>query len=143
MKLQNESHDRLQASVRKALIAYAEVQVSKKDLKKKIYLISERKFCELMMSLGSEADKEREKENYRYFCRRFFLRMRKDKLKPITEPVPTEDLVDFLKNSKGFFQRLSDSDIESAVNAYTNGRDSFTLDEFTLFATGHVIDNKK
>jgi len=32
-----------------------------------------------MMSLGSDLEKEDEVENYKYFCLRFWMRMRKDK----------------------------------------------------------------
>ena len=41
--------------------------------------MSEKKFCEMMVALEGRKTDEEELENYKYFAKRFWLRMRKDK----------------------------------------------------------------
>lgn len=64
------------------------------------------------------------------------MRMRSEKAKPTSDPVPTDDLVNFLMKSQHLFPKFKESDIESAVRAFTNGRDTMTIDEFIMFASG-------
>jgi len=64
----------------------------------------------MMMSLGTEGENEDEIENYKYFCMRFWMRMRKDKSIKLDGEVPVKDLIDFIKNSKNLLPKVKNDE---------------------------------
>jgi hypothetical protein len=72
---QRASQERLKVQIREAFTQYSEKD--KFSIKQKDGLqVTEKKFVEMMKSLENKKSDEEEISNYKYFVRRFFMRMR-------------------------------------------------------------------
>lgn len=141
-RFHNESTERLRNSIRETLNGFTVKNPFGIGLNAKKQWVNENKFVELMMELGTQEACEAEAENYRYFCMRFWMRMRKDKSITRDGEVPVDDLIDFLMRSKSLLPKVKPDEFAQAILAYTHGKQTISLQEFQTFATGHIFDFK-
>jgi dGTP triphosphohydrolase len=121
-RLSDESNERLRSSIRGILNGFTVKTPFAIGSAAKKQWINESKFVELMMSLGNNLEQENEAENYKYFCMRFWMRMRKDKSIKMDGEVPVKDLVDFLMTSKNLLPRIRNEEFAHAIMGYSGSK---------------------
>ena len=124
-----EAEDRFHASLMKNLEQYAE-----KDGR-----IFEKGFCELMRTFETQNENEfTDEQQYNMFLERLFYRAKHKK----TEAISTDDFRDLVERS-GF--KFSETEFHNLIKWYFRGKDTITLEEFKMFATGQLqkVDVKK
>ena len=97
--------------------------------------IYEKQFCELMRTFEvSNSMEYSDEKQYDIFLERLFYRINHKK----QEQVNVADFRNLIERS-GF--KFQDDEFESLVKWYFRGKETITLDDFKLFATGQMIKN--
>ncbi len=102
--------------------------------------IREAKFCELMRTFEiSHSMEYSDEKQYDIFLDRLFYRINHKKV----EEVQVGDMRKMIERS-GF--KFTDAEYDNLVKWYFRGKETITLDEFKMFATGQAVklsDGKK
>ena len=103
--------------------------------------INEQEFCELMRTFVTTPGSSEftDEEQYDMFLERLFYRIKHQK----TDQVQVEEFRDLIERS-GF--KFVDGEFNNLIKWYFRGKETITLDEFKLFATGDcvkMVDQKK
>ena len=102
--------------------------------------IREKEFCELMRTFDTEHSMEfTDEQQYDMFLERLFYRIKHAK----TETVEVGEFKNLIERS-GF--KFQEGEFQNLVKWYFRGKETITLEEFKLFATGNcvkMVDSKK
>ena len=92
--------------------------------------ITERKFCELMRSFEVTNENEfTDEQQYDMFLERLFYRIKHKKV----ESIQISDFKDLIERA-GF--QFEEGEFENLIKWYFRNKETITLEEFKLFATG-------
>ena len=102
--------------------------------------INETKFCELMRTFNtSNAYEFSDEEQYNQFLERLFYRIQHKN----TQEVDINEFRDLIERSGFQFQ---EGEFENLIRWYFRGKETISMEEFKLFATGNcikIVDKKK
>ena len=95
--------------------------------------LNEKKFCELMRSFEVTNENEfTDEQQYDMFLERLFYRIKHKKV----ESIQISDFKDLIERA-GF--KFEEGEFENLIKWYFRNKETITLDEFKLFATGQCV----